>query len=152
MKAKEIFGTHRKGLSLMELFIAMMIVAILTSFIAPNVASQRQTAKQEAERLAAFLTGLVRKSDRRHMDLTIKFETNKVTCNSDEFILTQGFSVSQNFSGNQVVYYSNENVFESKGKLTIVSPYDEMPHYVHIRLDGRVRASDFEDEEPDEDD
>ncbi|MBR1486616.1 MAG: type II secretion system protein, partial [Synergistaceae bacterium] len=70
MKTK-IFFSRRKAFSLVELFVAMVIIAIFTSFVTSNVTSQSQTAKQETEKLAAYITDLMRKADRRHLSFTI---------------------------------------------------------------------------------
>lgn len=146
MKAKKIFFAHRKAFSLVEIFIAMIIIAIFTSFMAPNVMSQRQTAKQEAEKLAAFLTNLTRKADRQHKSLIINFESDKVSCNADEFILTQGFTISQNFTDGKLDYDPNENKFKSKGTITLTGTRDNRNYYIHISQ-WRIRVS--ESPEPD---
>ena len=75
MKAEKIFS-RRKGFSLIELFVAMIIIALFTSFITTNITSQSQTAKAEAEKLAAYITGLARKADRRHINFTIMFNSD----------------------------------------------------------------------------
>ena len=81
MKTK-IFFSRRKAFSLVELFVAMVIIAIFTSFVTSNVTSQSQTAKQETEKLAAYITDLIRKADRRHLSFTINI--TRIDQNSDE--------------------------------------------------------------------
>ena len=66
---------RRRGFTIIELFISMVIIAIFTSFITSNISSQSQTAKSEAEKLAAYITDLTRKADRRHMSFVIKFHS-----------------------------------------------------------------------------
>ena len=42
---------HKRGFSLVEFFISVVIIMILASAAAFNINSHRQTAKQEAEKL-----------------------------------------------------------------------------------------------------
>ena len=145
--------SRRKAFSLVELFIAMVIIAIFASFIMANITSQNQTVKQEAERLVAYITDLMRKADRRHTNLTIKFESGKVSCNSvsSDFTLPSGFSVSevsQNFSNKQLKYDSNKNEFDQNGKIKITRALGQTNYYIHFRY-GRVRASESAEEESD---
>lgn len=113
MNAEKIFS-RRKGFSLLELFLAVIIIAIFTSFITANITSQDQTVKAEAEKLAAYITGLTLKADRRHIGFTIRLnDTNdsktvywgekttpseyiykKNPTSKDKVILAPGFSIA----------------------------------------------------------
>ena len=151
----KIFLQRQKGFSLVELFIAMIIIAIFSSFITANITSQSQTAKQEAEKLAAYLTDLARKSDRRHMNLTIKFENSNVTAyfgtNSSNaatsYDIPSGFSISQNFPNNKLAYDSNENEFNNYGTITITKALNKTYHYIvigNVGKGGRIRTTETE--------
>ena len=164
MKANKFFYYH-KAFSLVELFITMLIIAIFASFITIDLTSQSQTAKQEAEKLAAFILDLTRKADRRHLDFTIQFESDQVysyfgsdTGNktyllkenpdtTDTIILDPGFSISNNFN-NSITYNSNENEFNGTGtgKIIITRDSDQTKYYIIFRF-GRVRVSENPDEE-----
>ena len=141
MKAEKIFP-RRKGFSLIELFVAMIIIAVFTSFISVNITSQSQTAKSEAERVAAYITGLMRKSDRRHIPFTIKINSGDIKTTwkeaSDDFALNPGFSMEA--KPKEFAYDSNENEFTPNDKITLTKTLDSSVYYVHIR-NGRVRAS-----------
>ena len=145
MKAEKIFS-RRKGFSLIELFVAMIIIALFTSFITTNITSQSQTARAEAEKLAAYITGLARKADRRHINCHIKFDSNNAyvyaylgdndekekrtyiydttgAASSDKVILAPGFLISPDFSvkltNGELRYLSNSNEFSNNGKIII---------------------------------
>jgi len=100
MKAKKFYLIRRRGFSLLELFIAMVIIAIFASFITANINSQAQTAQSEAERLEAYLTDLTRKADRRHLDFTIKFESDNAyyywAFGKDDDVNTRGYLYHEN--------------------------------------------------------
>ena len=169
MKAEKIFS-RRKGFSLIELFVAMIIIAAFTSFITTNITSQSQSVKSEAEKLAAHITDLTRKADRRHINCHIKFNSDNVysyfgekdeeerrtyiydarttgTVSPDKIVLSPGFTISSDFtnlSEKKLTYDSNENEFSNKGKIiitnTLASNKDDKSYYIHFRF-GRVRAS-----------
>ena len=158
---KKIFS-HRKAFSLVELFIAMVVIAIFTSFVTSNITTQSQTVKQETEKLAAFITDLMRKADRRHMDFTIKFsnlknvnvvwgsnKSNDIYISKENpsktVILTPGFYISEKtFNGSEVTYDSNSNEFSNNGTFTIKHVNTDDEYYLVI-YKGRVRASETKD-------
>ena len=146
MKAEKIFS-RRKGFSLIELFVAMIIIALFTSFITTNITSQSQTAKAEAEKLAAYITGLARKADRRHLGFTITFNSNSTTTSWDRapspdiFALAPGFSLekAKNFT-----YNSNKNEFEDYDTITLKRDLDGKKCYIvigDVGGGGRIRVS-----------
>ena len=158
---KKIFS-HRKAFSLVELFIVMIVIAIFTSFITSNITSQHQTAKQETEKLEAYITELIRKADRRHVSFTINFsDINKIYFywrdrdkddklvylykknpdKDDEVIMTPGFSISEkSFTGSETTYSSSSNEFSNNGLLKITRDIDKTEYYL-IFYKGRIRAS-----------
>ena len=161
MKAEKIFS-RRKGFSLIELFVAMIIIALFTSFITTNITSQSQTAKAEAEKLAAYITGLARKADRRHINFTIMFnsdnaynyfgsDTEKRTyifhngtiddTYDKKIILSPGFSLKANV--NKLEYDSNENEFNA-GEIILTKDLDSTKSYIiigDVDNGGRIRVS-----------
>ena len=66
----------QRGFTLVELIIAMMIMAILAGSMTLSSSTGRQTAKREAERLAAKLGSITIKANREHRTFTLKFNTN----------------------------------------------------------------------------
>ena len=167
---KKIFS-HRKAFSLVELFITMVIIAIFTSFVTSNIASQSQTAKQEAERLAAYFTDLMRKADRRHVSFTINFSSLKNVKNvyvfwgsdktnptyickenpgtNDEVIMTPGFSISEkSFTGSASIYETPNEVTYSSSSNRFLSNGSltikrdiDNSEYYLVFREGRIRAS-----------
>ena len=163
MKVNNFYLTlkRRKAFSLVELFISMIIIAIFTSFITSNITSQSQTAKQEAEKLTAFITDLTRKADRRHMNFTIQFHSdyaysyfgsdtdNKTYIydaratpgdSPDKIIIIPGFTLDHNFSKKILTYKSNEDEFSDHGTITITRTRDKTSCDIGIDLDGRIRV------------
>lgn len=57
-------GNKRKGFTLFEIMTAVVLMVIMTAIASMSLTSLSQTSKREAEKLSAYLTRLVQKSDR----------------------------------------------------------------------------------------
>ena len=161
MKVKKIF-LSLKGFTLVEFLVSLIVMAIFASFYAVNLSSQDQTARQEAERIAAYLTDLTRKADRRHISFQIKKEGNNIVgywdgtkskfdiySGSDGQVLNKDFKMEAN--QDLFTYNSEENKFTQKGHLRITRPLDGSSYDIKIS-DGRIRTSDSNEDDLEYDD
>ena len=156
----------RRGFSLIELSICVVIIFILASTIAVNINSYEQTAKQEAEKLEAYIHDLMRKADRSHRGFTIIFKSEGIvwrwtdlrddsknwnpiywTATNDEKykeqIINNKFQVDCNYIQNELTYDSHKHVFSAPGRSFTVkrkSDNDKYSLVVHSKS-GRIRLS-----------
>ena len=151
MKVKKIF-LSQKGFTLVEFLVSLIVIAIFASFYAVNLSSQEQTAKQEAEKIAAYLTDLTRKADRRHISFRIVKNSSGIIgywdgtkssfdiySTSDGHLLNKDFTMTA--SQNEFNYNAEENKFTQRGHFTITRPLDGSSYYIIIS-NGRIRTSD----------
>ena len=156
----------RRGFSLIELSICVVIIFILASTIAVNINSFEQTAKQEAEKLEAYIHDLMRKADRSHRGFAIIFKPEGIvwrwtdlrdenknwnpiywTDKNDEKykkqIINNKFKVDCNYIQNELTYDSNKHAFSLPGRSFTVkrkSDNDKYSLVVHSKS-GRIRLS-----------
>ncbi|MBQ9419852.1 MAG: prepilin-type N-terminal cleavage/methylation domain-containing protein [Synergistaceae bacterium] len=151
----------KRGFSLVELFIAIVVMMILASAVTLNINSQRQTAKQEAEKLAAYLHDLMRQADKRHQNFTIDFvgdstiswhwvsnTTPTITKliykknpgKGDNPIVNPGFTVEKTYSNVSTATYDYTDNTMPMGTFTIKRDSDGEKYYVIIDSLGRVRT------------
>lgn len=159
----------RRGFSLIELSICVVIIFILASTIAVNINSYEQTAKQEAEKLEAYIHDLMRKADRSHESFLLDITDEKIISywehekthdypkhgkkiywkgngeqGKENPIISKGFTVKSTESLKPDVGYNHiKNSFTQNGHFTITRDDDTTKYYVYIRL-GRVRISETE--------
>ena len=146
----------KHGFSLTELLIVIAIIMILASMIAINMDSYKQTAKQEAEKLAGYIHDLMRKADRSHRGFEITFDDSKIQWawtddtnnkktiykknpnDTDKPLISPGFEVEGNFSDK--VTYKTDSRFCKEGHFTVTRKEDASKYYVYI-FNGRIRIS-----------
>ena len=164
---------HKRGFSLVEFFISVVIIMILASAAAFNINSHRQTAKQEAEKLFRYLHDLTRRADRNHRDFTIETVGDtaiqwywsddtknkpliykKTPGANDRPIISAGFTLAETFSGDTLEYNTTSNAFNDGGYFIITrNDGSSPPHYIIVEGDtGRLRLSDSPEDDPDDDD
>ena len=143
----------RTGFTMLELVIAIAILGIMATALTLNSSSFQQTAKQtakhEAERLAAKIQSLMLKADRTHTHFQIKIYDNKMsiqwnknssTEKDKDFEANPGCSLSWNVSANILYYSYITNKFTQGATITVNGKGD--PYYVIIATIGsRVRVS-----------
>lgn len=64
-----------RGFTLVELLVGVIVMLVMLSVARIGLTSGTQTAGREAEKIAAYLAGLAKKSDRTNAPLTVSFET-----------------------------------------------------------------------------
>ena len=67
---------HRKGFTLIEVLMSVMIMSIMAGVMAISFHSADQNPKREAEKVAAYITRLTQKSDRIKMSFDVKISNN----------------------------------------------------------------------------
>ena len=156
----------RRGFSLIELSICVVIIFILASTIAVNIDSYRQTAKQEAEKLEAYIHDLMRKADRTHRGFEIAVKSQGIiwrwtdlrdelknwnpiswTDKNDEKykkqVINNEFQLECNYTQNELTYNPDKHVFSLPGRSFTVkrkSDNDKYSLVVHSKS-GRIRLS-----------
>ena len=162
--ANNIMRTQ-KAFTLTELAIGILIAAIAGAAISLSSLSAKQTAKHEAERVAAYIYRTIQKADRINKNFTMDtdFETNSagkneyyVTINWGGGVLDKSFRASpgcrytDNFPGehSEITYNAQGKSFRrpessamSGGTITVTDSQGEV-YYVIIALnEGRIRIS-----------
>ena len=163
MKVKNF--SSRKGFSLVEISLVMAIIMALAGLYALNIDAQKQTAQQEAEKLARYLHDLERKADRTHRGFFIKIEKDSIKSywnDESEFnlndgkkiywkselqageerpIIEKGFTVDDEGTlATEVTYNPNDNKFNKKGRFKVIRDSDLSKYYVIIN-GWRIRLS-----------
>lgn len=139
----------RAGFTLIELVIAIAILAITAATLSLNPDSFKHTAKQEAERLAAKLSSLMLKADSTHKHFEIKINKNKMlitwkekksSYKDKDFEPEPGCSISWNAPGDNLTYSYLTNRYAQGATITVNGKGG--PYYVIIATIGsRVRIS-----------
>lgn len=124
-----------KAFTLLELMISITIVFILASTIALNFDEFKQTAEQEAQRIAMYLAREMRKVDREHDELVILFDN--ADKNLDSFTLARLYGKgTDTIKINSKTYYK-ETPFELSSSCKISSP-EEKIFYKNHELDEAI--------------
>lgn len=142
---------RRRAVTLTELTVGIAILSLLAGAftLSPNLWSQ--TAKREAERLAAKITALTRTADRTKIDFTLNIDRGRpymrITYQpkgrreySENFYASAGCSYEWNAPNDKLTYSHTKNTFT--GGTTINVYGKNGPHYVIIAVrGGRIRTS-----------
>lgn len=127
---------RRKGFTLVELAVVIVLMGIMAAFISISPLVARQTAKKEAERIAFFLNGKMRTADIRRYEFIVVFpEVNKKT---------RAFSIawrcSDSETGNNIIkaedngkkYKYEQSSFDITPSCRIESPQDILEYHDFI--------------------
>ena len=71
-------GNSRKGFTLVELVVGVTVMIVVTLVATISLDSAKQKPKNEAEKIAAYLSGLAQKADRIRMKLVIELADSKI--------------------------------------------------------------------------
>ena len=140
---------RRSAFTLIELIVGVlvMVAAISTGLI--SLRGVRQTAKREAERVAAYIHRIMGKAERINKNFFIEVYTDFIRLNwhdihtvDNSFKASDGCTYSHNFPENKARYNANARVFSSGGTITVKGA-DGETWYVIIAIinEGRVRIS-----------
>ena len=146
------------GFSLVEVLISVTILMVMASSVTLNVNMLRPTAKGEAEKIAAYIHKVMRRSDRIHDGFAIKFKTHNgqreiwIVWDSkgdskyeyvDVVPVNSGFYVTSNYLKDNLSYSPQSNTFVSIGRtLTVTRTSDNSYYYViFYQYGGRIRVS-----------
>ena len=108
-------------------------MAIMASMITLSVNAFSPTARQEAGKIAFFLSRAMRKADRWHSSFTLTIASNKTELqiqwdgqSSDSLTslqLSSGFSISSNIRRNLKIRYSSNSFEPASVTLTVKNDY-----------------------------
>ncbi len=119
---------RRRAFTLAELTVGVVVMMVTLGVATMSLRSTDQTAKREAERLAAYLYRQIDKAERIHKGFTMKVGTNSVTINwgdlyseDTSFKASDGCSYnlqgSRNYNVNRHLFTvgATINVYDAKG-------------------------------------
>ena len=138
----------RKGLLLVEVVIALMILAITAGAYSLSADFWEITPKREAERLFAKLSSLMLKADRTKTSFQLKVESDEIRAIwsggyrvIEKIPASKGYSYSWNAPNDKLDYDPMTNKYYPGAKITITGKGAD--YYVIIATNGsRVRISD----------
>ena len=146
----------RNGLLMVELIIAMTIIAVMAGAVTLSFSRYGMTAKREAERIFAKLNSLIIKADKTKTHFGIKVDSSKIEIawnskytnlfqKADKFKeiinASNGCSYSWNRNqGSSISYSYITNVF-SPGATIAVKCKEEYYYVVIAAVGGRIRLS-----------
>ena len=109
-------GNKRKGLTLTELLVGVIVMMITLSVATISLTSTDQTPRREAERITAYLTRLTQKSDRVKVsfDFELSGNTLKVSWKEHGKNMEPDFMLSE-----ACIYEPRLNTQEKNDKITI---------------------------------
>ena len=143
-----------KGFSLVEILMVILVMGVMAAIItiSPNVA--KQSAKSEAERIAAYIYRKMQTADRIHkgfkLDLRTKNNDIRTIWNNEDatnvlsdFQLSAGCYYSHNYDDRECAYNVTNKLFPRGGTIT-VNGADGETYYVILASgnEGRIRVSD----------
>lgn len=135
----------RKGFTLVELIISLLVMSITYAAMSMSSAAAKQTAEHEAERLAAYIYRLMDKADMLHNNFYIVTDPGYILVNWDSgpddlsFKATQGCRYEME---GKLTYNSRKRRFNNGGTITVKDSQDGV-YYVIIAgiTEGRIRIS-----------
>ena len=147
MKTKHL--KHRKAFAVVEIAICVLVLSIMATVMSLKPDAVKQTAKREAERIAAYIYSLMEEASLRHVPLNIQVGKSRfiVTWNEDwrtqdfSFEASPGCKYEANVVESTFVYnWLNERF--NAGTITVHGA-DKKRHYVILAgiNEGRVRTS-----------
>lgn len=137
------------GFSMIELLTAVLVTAILSMAFVFIPSMTRQSAKSEAEKIAAKIKNLMQQADRRHIGFTIEFYENinevRIKWSDDHhqvLPVNSAFRIKSNNNGANLVYSIKNSSFLPPGRTITVKRDDGKEYYVIIYVPGgRIRTS-----------
>ena len=145
----------RKALSIIELLVAITIMAVIASSLALAPQTGKQTAKREAERIAAYLIGLTHEFGRNRQNFELDLANSNLPrgrafsvssggfhgMSRRDFYLRDGCTFEPDFGLNHTIitYHADKNTFDDNGHITITDFKGDM-HKVVIYTQGRVKT------------
>lgn len=140
----------KRGFSLVELAIVMAIIFIMAAAVTLNSNAFKQTAKDQAERVAAFIHKQARKADRHHLRFAIRFPeinqavkeiNNRSYLASDEaFKLSCPITASENDIVYEPVGNGFRNLADDTLKLAITDSNNETYSVLLYKNGGMTRV------------
>ena len=124
-----------KAFSLTELLISITVIFILAAMIAPNLDAFKQTAQQEAQRIAMYLSNKMRKVDRERDELVILFDN--ANQNLDRFTLARLYGKGTDIIEINHRKYYKETPFKLTSSCKISSPKEKI-FYEHYEIDEPI--------------
>ena len=145
----------RQGMLLVEVMIAMLIIAVTAGAFSLSSDIWTVTAKREAERLAAKLNSAMNKADREHISFNLKIQNNEMRiiwqnpfktekANTEYLLPSAGCkytwkSDSSNTATDKVVTYSYVTNKYIQGDTITINGRGPEYHVVIASIEGRVR-------------
>ena len=147
---------NKKGYTLIELLVTVLITAILAGAVTLNSNIGQPTAKGVAEKIAASIHRVMTKAERIHDDFTIELRGDDIWITwkskgmfyqKDVYIINipNGFSIERNNFTKSITYSSEDNTFDVENTFgttfTVFRDNDKSHHYIVFYREGRMRTS-----------
>lgn len=154
--------TKRGAFTVIELFIGIAVMGMISSVALMSVNMAKQTAKREAERVAAYIYRVIQSADRRGQDFTLDMDFQDKKGGGREYYITitwrkneknpdssfkasAGYKYSDNFKGNEydeLVYIAKNRQFKTGGRIKIQDADGNTCYVIIGSTEGRIRISD----------
>ena len=146
-------GNRRRGFTLAELVVGVVVMIVTLGVATMSLRSTDQTAKREAERLAAYIYRRMDQAVRMHKPFTLKIVLDQTTGitqvrinwkDDPPFEPSDGCRYSDNFPLGYVNYNASTQAFSQGGTITVKDAKEEK-YYLIIEppsRGGRIRLSD----------
>ena len=153
--------TKHRAFTVIELFIGIAVMAMISSVALMSVNVAKQTAKREAERVQAYIYRVIQSADRRGQGFTldtifqdsedgrrqffieIKWQGERDYDRS--FKASNGCTYSDNFKGNELdelEYSTKKRQFFTGGTITVHGADGKYYYVIIASTEGRIRISD----------
>ena len=141
-------GNRRKGFTLAELIVGVVVMIVTLGVATMSLRSTDQTARREAERLTAYINRQKDKAERIHKDFNMTVDPYKVLINWGDrqyddasFEASDGCGYSKNFPNGDVNYLANQQRFAQGGTIIVQDANGAKCDITVAATEGRITIS-----------
>ncbi len=144
-------GNSRKGFTLIEIVVGILVMMLLLTVARLSITIEGQSAKREAERVAAYLYRLMQMADRRRQNFDISTFRDHIsikwegTASIDtSFKASPGCEYPKSIAGKltEITYNAMNRQFNNGGTITINGADGKTSEVTLGTTEGRIRISD----------
>lgn len=136
-------SVSRQGVTLIELLVGIVVLAVLAGAMTLRPWTFKQTAKNEAEKIAAVLRARTTEASRkgRGFTLTILGNASLMADGNEIYKVTDGFYISWNAPGGELEYSIKNSSFTQGATIDVKGERGDW-YFVPIAvIEGRIRTS-----------
>lgn len=147
--SKHEMKKHR-AFTIIEIMMGILIMTIVYAVSLISIDSAKQTAKREAERVAAYLYRQIEKAERIHKNFYIEVYTDFIRVNwydintiDDSFKAHTGCKYSAKFKNEEGRYNASKKLFNDGGTIKVTGADGKIYYVILAGInEGRIRISD----------